>query len=351
MKQISQYILLICLGSMAFMSCKKDEVRTVAGDGTSPTLASNKTTLVLDKATPDAQAITFNWNASSFGFNGVVLYSVEVAKKGTNFADAKSSSADTLTKSFTVSEFNSFANGLGLDPGVAGEVEVRVKAYLSDTYKPAYSNVLTVTVTPYLDLIDYPSIYMPGSHQGWNPETAPNLAAINTTKPKFYEGYVYLPDASTLFKFTPGRKWDGDMGGTFTAGNTGNFGTSLRDNMEINGAGNYYITADHTNDPGTWKAIKANWGIIGNATGSWDVDKDMTYDVASKTWKITLDMVPGEFKFRANDAYDLNFGDDKPADPFLNYNGANIKLDAAGTYEITLNLTNPGNYQYTIKKL
>ncbi len=96
------------------------------------------------------------------------------------------------------------------------------------------------------------------------------------------------------------------------------------------------------------------WSVIGSAVGGWDTanDKFMSYDKVSDTYTITLDMVPGDFKFRApkkdegGDPWKYNFGltgdseivdngDDIP----LKDGGANMKC-SGGNYTITLDITN-----------
>ena len=57
----------------------------------------------------------------------------------------------------------------------------------------------------------------------------------------------------------------------------------------------------------------------------------------------------GEIKFRANDAWDLNFGDTN-ANGSLEYGGDNIKVPAGGgTFEIEL-ILNTGDYTYKLTK-
>ncbi|MCB2379106.1 SusE domain-containing protein [Hymenobacter sp. BT635] len=79
------------------------------------------------------------------------------------------------------------------------------------------------------------------------------------------------------------------------------------------------------------------WGIVGSAAISWDTDAVMTYDCDSKTYKLTRTMGVGEFKFRANRAWTVNFGDDG-ADGTLEQDGKNINVTTAGVYTITLDL-------------
>ncbi len=92
------------------------------------------------------------------------------------------------------------------------------------------------------------------------------------------------------------------------------------------------------------------WGIIGTATpNNWDSDQVMTYDEASKLWKITLNLKAGEFKFRANGNWNLNLGDTK-GDGVLKRDGDNLQLAADGNYTISLMLNAAGNYTYKLVK-
>ena len=92
------------------------------------------------------------------------------------------------------------------------------------------------------------------------------------------------------------------------------------------------------------------WGIIGTATpNNWDADQPMTYNEASKTWKITLNLKAGEFKFRANSAWLINLGDTK-GDGVLKGDGDNLKLAADGYYTVWLILNVAGNYTYKLVK-
>jgi len=64
-----------------------------------------------------------------------------------------------------------------------------------------------MTVTPYQVIINYPSLWVPGDYQGWNPASAPKVSS------KFgngnYEGYVNIPSGGTYaFKFTSDPDWN-----------------------------------------------------------------------------------------------------------------------------------------------
>lgn len=90
-----------------------------------------------------------------------------------------------------------------------------------------------------------------------------------------------------------------------------------------------------------------NWGIIGSATPTgWGSDTNLDYDLATKKYSTTMNMVVGEFKFRLDDAWTLNYGDDGN-NLTLEAGGSNIPITVAGSYTIVADFTAK---TYTIKK-
>jgi hypothetical protein len=108
----------------------------------------------------------------------------------------------------------------------------------------------------------------------------------------------------------------------------------------------------------TYSATLINtMGLIGTSTpGNWDTSSPMTYDQANDVWKATIDLVPGALKFRANDAWTINYG---PADSnaltgtlIFNDPGA-INITEAGNYTITVDFSrsaSPYKYSYKVVK-
>lgn len=103
--------------------------------------------------------------------------------------------------------------------------------------------------------------------------------------------------------------------------------------------------------------VSAQKAVRGNVTdkitgepliGGWDSDLNMAYDYAKDEWVITPGLKAEDLKFRANDAWGMNFGDNG-ANGSLKYDGANIAIAAEGNYEIWLNLSTPF-YTYKITK-
>lgn len=92
-------------------------------------------------------------------------------------------------------------------------------------------------------------------------------------------------------------------------------------------------------------SAQTNWGIVGSSTPNGWIGPDlyMTHNLDTDVWEATVYLNSGEFKFRADDNWGLNYGDDGN-DGSLEQNGANIPI-SEGTYKITLNLN---TLEYTI---
>jgi starch-binding outer membrane protein SusE/F len=355
MKKIILSALLLASVGFFFSSCEKEEEKVIFDQANvkGATLAISSPSIALKKEDDAKQAVTFTIGKADFGYPAGITYSLFIAKKGTSFKDAKETNlGSVLEKTFTVKEFNTLLINSGALAGSANEFEAKIVASIADNQPKVTSNIITFVGTPYFALLDYPKVYVPGSYQGWAPDKADALGSIEFDYEN-YEGYINFPDAKTEFKITPEPTWDADWGDEAKAGNTGKL-KEKGENIIIDGAGYYYIKMSIPKL--TYSATKIVWGLIGDATPTgWDKDTDMTYDAITKTWNIKIDLVGGKkIKFRANDAWDINLGDgtddDPKADGFTNYNGKDILISENGNYSISLNLSNPGNYTYSIKK-
>jgi len=87
-----------------------------------------------------------------------------------------------------------------------------------------------------------------------------------------------------------------------------------------------------------------NWGIVGDATPlGWDNSTAMTYNPMTGTYSISLGLTTGEFKFRLDNSWTTNYGDDGN-NLSLDAGGANIAV-TAGNYTIVADFV---NHTYTI---
>jgi hypothetical protein len=88
-----------------------------------------------------------------------------------------------------------------------------------------------------------------------------------------------------------------------------------------------------------------NWGIIGDATPlAWNNSTDMIYNPMNGTYSISLALTTGAFKFRLDNSWTTNYGDDGN-NLSLEAGGANISITTAGNYTIVLDIV---AHTYTI---
>jgi hypothetical protein len=270
---------------------------------------------------------------------------LQIDKAGNNFADPVTLvTANGLElNDLTHAELNNIMLAKELPEDVASDVEMRVVASVSDDVAELVSNVVTIAVTPYASTVVIPQLQVPGSYQGWDP--ANNTTIIFSPKSNgLYEGFVYISPDDQKYKYTQGPSWDVNWG------DNGNDGSLEPNGADIPAAtaGVYKLNVDLNGL--THTQLRTDWGLIGSATpNGWDADQDMTYDPGTQTYSITLDLVAGEIKFRANDDWAINFGDDA-ANKTLEYGGANIVVAEAGNYTIDLLIVGVAKYKYEITR-
>ncbi len=191
-------------------------------------------------------------------------------------------------------------------------------------------------------------LYVPGDYQGWTPATAPTLGSPQNDG--VFDGYINIPaGGSYKFKFTTTPDWSnalGDAGAGTLSGSGGD--------ISVAGPGYYHIEANTVAN--TWAATKTTWGMIGSfAASNWSNDIPMTYSATDNKWTGTITTAAGDvFKFRANNSWSLNYGDDTGKGSLTNGGGdigdasKNFAIPA-GTHKITLYLNNSGYYTYSIE--
>jgi hypothetical protein len=299
------------------------------------------------------QAERFTWSSANFG-DAKVTYTVEIDTKANNFAGTAAfknlGSVEAQNQlSVSVAKMDEVALALGAVPYSPAEFVVRIKA-AAGTAPVTYSNVIGIVINPY---INPARLWLPGGYQiasgygaaDWTPATAPQLAPSGLNKPDL-EGYVNFASVSGL-KMTVDATWDkpqfglGDTAGTIKL-NGGDIPTPAT-------VGYYLVEVN--SEKLSYKYTKTVWGIAGDATpGGWDNSTNMIFNPTTKLWTLTAALKAGGMKFRANNLWDINYGD-TGADFKLEFNAPdNILITVAGTYTITLDLNQPRAYTYKLVK-
>jgi len=349
MKKIS-FILLIA-GLFTIISCQDQEKGPVVLSTPGVPAISVPVTgssLVLTK--PDAdKKVAFTWSAADFGMPLGVLYTIQIAKAGTNFNPLVNvASVNALTDTLKYSEFDSKLVALEANMEVVNSIDMRIMGIIPNSNADTvFSNKITMNITPYTAK-DF--IYLVGAFNGWNAGAAPAMnRSLSGLK---YELYVNFTAGNLEYKIIPTQgSWTNDMGDD--PAHTGHLLVTGENNMFVSSPGYYRVSVDLTNM--TWSSLATTWGIIGGFVGnSWGTDyATLTYNAVTGNWEGSFTTTAAvEWKFRANAGWSLNFGDNG-ADGRLDDGGANIVTSAAGTYTVTLNLNPTGNpqaYTYTVVK-
>lgn len=379
MKKFSIFLLTI-IAFVGFTSCEHDDdvvfVAQPDADGIS-FVNSTAGTYTLTSAAGNNIAERFVWSEVDFDAPTTVTYELQ-GSSTSDFSNADiigTTSENNLA--VTINQMMSLAADAGLDNDPeteapnTGTIYFQVRAFagtdgsngLNATSEPIAINV-TLPEAAEEGGGELPKIYVTGNFGAasgyaadWSPEAGVPLAASAAGETD-YEGFIYMNVDAPEYKFLPQNTgWDGDYGDA--GAENGDYTEALLQDGEVNagtpdGTGGYFLVKADT-EALTYSLTETNWGVIGNATPTgWDSDTDMTYDAENMVWTLTLDLTAQEapdngIKFRANDAWDLNIGD-TGADGTMEFGGENIGVPESGNYTITLDLSNPRMYTYTLTK-
>lgn len=348
MKNIIKLIVVL-IGAGLLFSCEKQVKEPVLDVSltASPTItapASGTAYELLEENQADI-ITTFQWDATQYNLDNLeaTKYNLQI-----DFADSSFSSFKTIVSTtensyeISVGEINGILLTMGLIPGEAGDVELRLYSYINNSsdITDAYSNTISLTFTPYGGFVEYPKLWVPGDYQGWDPAAAPNVYSFNSDN--IYTGYLFFPeDAPTFeFKFTSAPDW-GDL--NYGAGEEE--GTLDTDggasNLAVPASGGYQVIVN--TDSLTWHHSPQSWGIIGEWL-AWAEDIDMLWDADNQYLYLTVDVpdvADNRFKFRANDDWAINLGTKDPDDGTLIQDGSDIPFPGPGNYTFILNFTTP----------
>ena len=271
MKQVFKLLSFSMLFAIAFSACKKDENQIFYVGGKTPIITASSTApLVLDINNKNLPAINFSWTNPDYQLttgrsSQDVFYTLQIDTANANFKSSKIQEvaiAKDLTKMFTVKELNTLLAYLGLVEFVTKTIDIRVKSSLINNSANLYSNVIKLTVTPYLDVV-YP---------------------VPTA--------LYITGAATPLNWQCGCASDG-LGATQKFTKVGS--TTFELNITLNGGQSYLFLPAY----GSWSA---KYGFDGAGNGN-NVDgdlfkpngNDIKAPAATKSYKITVEFKTGKF--------------------------------------------------------
>lgn len=184
----------------------------------------------------------------------------------------------------------------------------------------------------------YDFLYTPGDANGWSQPASAKL--YPTADGVNYESWLPLKGN---FKFSTQADWNGiNYGAGAEAGTLSTDGGA--GNLTVADEGYYCVRANLVSM--TWEILYGpvqSWGLIG-VNGAWGDSDDivMTPDADGQVWKATVTFTSGtDFKFRANGAWDIQYGNggSNLDDLVCDGGSGNLSAPALGTYEVTLDLS------------
>lgn len=177
---------------------------------------------------------------------------------------------------------------------------------------------------------------------GWD---GPDMPMMYDSFTDTWKAIVTFKAGNMKFRFN--NDWGLNYGDTGADGSLENGGADIAVT-----AGNYLVVFDLKNLAYTITPINI-WGVVGDAApNGWDgPNVRFTLDFSKDdVWVINrIALVNGKIKFRTNDSWDLNYGDDG-LNGTLEVGGADIPV-TAGNYKIVLDFSNASAPTYTLTPL
>ena len=353
--RITKYFLSMAAAVGMIAGCQKPEMVQMLPieDVVAPVL-SDVAAIEITADNLGLESADFSWTAADYGVKTQINYAIEVSSA--NHADKVVVTSGLTETKATVSyeSLNAILlYDLGLASGVAEDVQFVVSAKVGESAK-VYSNAVTVSASATEAEKVYPSLTVAGSYpyNNWTPGKGQFVFDFDGTDEKYSGVIDFGEDVSSLnFKFV-GASW----GNNEFSVPSGEAQTPEAAELPLVAGGGDNIAAYTTHryysltlDKKTPKVIKNfsfnSLGVIGDATPTgWDSDTDMAFNPAKQRFYVDITLVDGTIKFRANDAWDVNWGG---AAGVLVSGGDNIPV-TAGNYRIYVNLNDPANPTYEL---
>lgn len=353
-----RYIGLALFSLVALQGCDKEDYLVLEARPPQENLEfinSISSAYSVSKATRNSLAERFVWNIPDFKVQTTISYQLQ-GSINPNFStlDYDSGTLSETNHGVTMGNILGMAELLGLDddpttkddagnPNNAGIVYFRVKAFIGssdatngmDKFSEAIEfsfSIVEKEITGVGSGIAKSAWGVVGSAANDWGGAGPDLPFYTTGDADVYVAYVNLKDGE--IKFRENNDWGNNLGddgadGTLEAGGA---------NLAVT-AGDYKITLDL--GANTYSIEAFTWGIVGSAWNDWGgagPDAKLHYDYTTDTFKAGVKLLDGEMKFRFNNDWGNNLGDDG-ADGTLEANGANIVV-TAGFYAVTFDLKN-----------
>lgn len=342
-KNINKYLMVVSFAIAA--GCAADEVLPTLREESefeAPVLTSPATADVVEFTPETANSTyeTFTWDKSEYGANLSTAYVIQIDNDEDFSSPANVVTTAQTSYAVTVKQFNDAMLALGIPGFSEGTVYVRVISTANGLdFAPLYSNAVERTATTYQasDCGNFCTVALVGSATpgGWDVDT--DLRLLDPTRTDKFSWTITLYLTAGEAKFRANDNWDVNWGATDFPSGTG---TQNGSNIPIANAGYYKIVFNDESGEYTFTALTtpeyASIGLIGEQSGWANDIADLTKDGSNPhLWTGEIALSAGKLKFRANDAWDNNWGGDVfPSGPTT---GNDLTIPVAATYFVRFN--------------
>ena len=317
----------------------------VNGDAVAPEISLLMEPAVLDPTKAAEEIVLAEWNEARLVYGETVTYGVgiKVGEEGAEYSLTGDKPISGTSYKLTVDELNEALVAAGAVEEEECMMYVVVTAFCESLPNGIAVTSDPVAVTTFLST--FPDmVYLPGSHQGWNPAEAPTIKQ-STAQKGLYEGVVDLTTETgddAEFKFCPEPAWGNDFGGKVeveTLGSGFAFATGtvgVTDNIKVP-SGVYNVVLNKKLNTLTLAQFET-LSLIGSAVGdySWGQDVDLTYDADARVFTAVTDFKAGEFKIRFNHDWTVSLGGELSA---VGFGGGNIASTVEGEYKLVMDVS------------
>lgn len=360
MKTMKNFIYLLAL-TLGFAACEKDEDKIYLSSLESGELVATENNVVLSQENSKDIVLSLAWTKDALQISDPGLSAIDVTiqtlqvSTTQDFSGVVSESAEnSLSKAYTGAALNALAKNIGATSDVANNVYFRLAARTGNNMAPAYSNTVTVSVTPYT--IDMSVGYI---LSGSKEETGMTL--YSDASDGDYVGFMGFTSWYNFYL----REGDGTVWGNDGVTGTAFLLSSEEDdqkrwNFWSPGIGGCYYVDVNVNTK-LWSAL-----YIPALTLTGDVSGEMTFDRPNTKWTYVFNAAQaGNITLRISGngkQYDSSTGTDdaaaKDVPVGFGQSGENltfatqagnvtVNVPAAGECTLTLDLSNPK--QWTVE--
>lgn len=349
---LTKFIAMSSIALLMLASCKKEGTLVKSDGGKPGELSASTATPDLDrtKISDTTKVIRFNVTSPVYSFKAAATNTLQIDAADDNWANPSTFTLGkgVLSQGFSIADFNALLLKLNLPADIPAQVNVRIAHSLSTATAPLYSNVISITATPF-NLTSF--VYLPGAYEGWANPGPQEDSLVSVTGNGVYVGVVNFTAGNRDFLIVPKKgSWDNKW--ATTDGATADAKNATYSTEYVTGGGNnffapttpgqYYITFNSNTNVLTMSPVNY-YSVIGNAPPGqdWNTDTDLKYVSGDQAWEAIIPMVAGEFKVRQNHDWGISYGIPKPGtegdgvDASLNNTtNNNIPITTAGNYKV-----------------